>query len=484
MKITFTPDKNNSKPIYIQLTLSICADIDSGLIPAEAMLPSTRDLCESLGVSRDTVVKCYRELKRLSYVDSDSTRNTYVRANAKRNQTPEQQSPGELKEAMVSEFTRSLLREKVRHANSSQFAGLNFGSVPRNHLPIHRWRELMQSLCVPETFRKLEYEPDVLGRIELRQALTKYLHRTKGIQAAEGQLAIFSISAGVLTLLCKLLLSPGSAVAVEEPGYGGIRNIAKSQGAMLIPIPIDDQGMRIDILKQYSGLVRIVYVTPGHHDPSGVIMSTRRRQELIEWATANNVWVIEDDYDGNFYYAGQPPGALWSMAPDTNVIYVSTFWQLLYPLTTISYCLVPTALLPALTAAKELQTESHPEHMVQLILARLLSDGYLERYIRRNKMAFARRRIAFITELTSQMRTLVKVSKVSAGNYFVVTINHPDQQKVLMAAEKVALPLVPTAPYYLHSPVVGEYLLNFTLVPEERIREKVTQFSNLLRLKP
>lgn len=445
------------------------------------MLPSSRELAENLGLSRDTVVKCYRELKRLSYIDSDSTRNTYVRPGTKRNHAHGQQPPAELKEAMVSEFTRSLLLEKVRHANSAQFAGLNFGSVPRNHLPLHRWRELMQHLCVPETFRKLEYEPDVLGRIELRQALTKYLHRTKGIQIAEEQVAIFSISAGVLTLLCKLLLSPGSAVAVEEPGYGGIRNIAKSQGATLVPIPIDDEGIRVDILKQYSGLIRIVYVTPGHHDPSGVIMSNRRRIELIEWAKANNVWVIEDDYDGNFYYTGQPPAALWSMAPDTNIIYVSTFWQLLYPLTTISYCLVPKALLQALTAAKELQTESLPEHMVQLILARLLSDGYLERYIRRNRMAFARRRITFIKELTMQMRGLVEVSKASAGNYFVVKFKHLDQQKVLMAAEKAALPLVPTTPYYFHSPVDGEYLLNFTLVPEEQISDKVLRFSALLK---
>jgi len=481
MIISFKVDKNSSQPIYKQLIDSIIKDIEDGRFDGGTALPSSRDLAESLQIARDTVVKAYRELHRLGYLFSDTTSGTFVNMDRVKNLPSARQSSGRpLDPSRLSSFARKIGRELFKHPSSPDFAGLNYGAVPRAALPMRRWRELMQQNCVPETFRNMEYEPDVLGRPELREALKGYLSRSKGLATQVEQIAVFSVSSGILNVILRLICEPGQAIAVEEPGFGVVRNIARSLNLKINAIPLDSEGLIVSALDQCPDKIKAVYITPNHQDPTGAIMSLKRRQELLEWADKNNAWILEDDYDGNFYYAGEPPEHFWTLNPDANVIYIASFWQILSPLTTISVCVVPQSLVSYITAVKKLQTDDMADTMVQLTLAQLLGDGYLEKHLSRVQKAFAKRRIAAMRALKSVLADKIAISDQSSGNYFRVMFKNLSDSQIVAAAAKAKLPLVSTATYYLGAPVPGEFLFNFTLLSEDNATMAVADFARAL----
>ena len=481
MIISFEPNRDLSEPVYIQLSTTISAAIDSGKLKAGLALPPSRELATSLGLSRDTVISAYKELTRLAYISGDSTKGTYILPRDVSQKDPKDAARKRISDDRLSTFGRQMVNELFKHPSTPSFAALNYGAVPRSELPMRRWREMMQQLCVPETFRKLEYEPNVLGRQELRKAIADYLLRTKNIECNWQQVAIFSLSSGIVNVLCRLLLEPGEVVAVEEPGYGAVKNIAKSQGLVVLPVEVDEQGVSVTALKNYPGKISLIYVTASHHDPSGIIMSTARRKELLAWAESNGVWIVDDDYDGHFYYAGDPPPTLWSLSPESNVIYSATFWQVLYPLTTVGYTVVPESLIPVMSAVKELQTEGISDFMVQLTLSKMLDEGHLEKHLRRVRKPFARRRIALIHELKKQFGSLIDIRNESAGNYFVIYFKQWNQDEVENAALLANLPLVSTRTYYLNKPKAGEFLINFALIDEAEVVEKVSVFAKNLK---
>lgn len=499
MNFLFEANQDSVEPIFIQVANAIAAAIESGKIKVGSQLPSSRELATTLNLSRDTIVNAYRELNRLAYISGATTKGTYVldrddRANRKSqldllSKEPTSKSgsefssdnkSGELDENKLSNLGRQILTQSFKHPSTPSFSALNYGAVPRSALPIRRWRELMQQVCVPETFRKLEYEPNVLGRADLRKAIAAYLFRSKGIDCDWRQVATFSLSAGIINMLFKLLLEPGAVIAVEDPGYGAVKNIAKSHGIQLLPVPVDDQGLSVEALRKYPGTIKMVYVTPCHHDPLGTVMSLARRHELLDWANENNAWIVEDDYDSTFYYGAPPPQTLWSLQPESNVIYSSTFWQLLYPLATIGFTVVPKNLIAVISAAKDLQTEGIADFTVQLTLTKMLEEGHLEKHVRKIQKAFTKKRITLIYELKQQLGTHIEIRNDSAGNYFVVYLRNWSQSKIEAAALEANLPLLSTATYYLQESKADEYLINFSLLNEDEISSMVSLFVSAL----
>jgi GntR family transcriptional regulator/MocR family aminotransferase len=490
LKIDFQYDKKRLEPVYIQLSSCIKDSVDCGKFKPGFALPPSRELAVSLNLSRDTVTNAYRELARLGYIGTDSTRRTYVLSRDHINRQTDYNAAdysevviNELSREKLSRFGKQLSDQLLHHPSSPNFAALNYGAVPRTALPLRRWRELLQNLCLPETFKKLEYEPNVMGRQELRAAIADYVSRTKNISCDWEQVAIFSISSGTIDVLCRLLLEPGAVVAVEEPGYGAVKNIAKSHGLNLLPVRIDREGMCVEDLRNSHQKISMVYVTAAHHDPSGVIMSAARRKELLAWSKTNDVWIVEDDYDGHFYYAGQPPPSIWSLNPNDNVIYSSTFWQVLYPLTATGYAVLPKSLVSAVRAAKEMQTKGISDYLVQMVLTEMLEGGYLEKHLRRVQKPFASRRIALIHELKKHLGASIEIQNESAGNYFVFVITEFSALSIETAASLAGLPIASTATYYLGNAKEGEYLINFALLEEEEIRERVVLFSSKLKMK-
>src|SRR5262249_52236683 len=151
---------------------------------------------------------------------------------------------------------------------------------------------------------------DPRGLPALRAAIARHLAQFRGIACTAERVVVFNSSQQALYALSQLLLDRGDGVWIEDPCYLGARAAFRLAGAALVPVPVDDAGLRVESGVRRAPRARLAYVTPSHHYPTGAMLSLDRRLALLDWAQRRNAWVIEDDYDGEFRYAGQPLTAL------------------------------------------------------------------------------------------------------------------------------------------------------------------------------
>ncbi len=467
---------------YKEISKYIIESIKLGNLSAATPLPPTRVLAETLGVSRDTVLRAYSHLKSMGYLESKGTHSTIV-ANVSLLQESEQTNQ-EIDPSRLSHYANAVSVTQS-HAIAPDFPTFNYGGVPRESLPINRWRQLMQLRTIPSEFRKLSYSMEVQGREELRQALSSYLNTGKGLSTKPSEIAIFNISFSATSLICRLLLEPGDLVAVEDPGFGGIKNVAEYLGLGIYPVPLDNQGLMVSKLSEAPAPVKLVYVTPDHQDPSGVTMSLERRKSLLSWAVKNGAWIIEDNYDGFLNYGGRLPPSLKSMDQNDSVIYLSTFWQMLYPLNTICYLVVPQLLMPVLLKSK-VQTESLTEAILQLTLADIISDGFLQKHARKLERLFGSKLRALICELQKRLGSEVKIQSQFGGLTCLMRTQTWVESEVLEAASVVAFPLTSLANHYYDKAPGGEFLIYFPGLPDEEtdLQNLLAAFCNQLSERP
>jgi GntR family transcriptional regulator/MocR family aminotransferase len=363
---------------------------------------------------------------------------------------------------------------------SPNFPQLDYGAVPREALPVKRWREVMQNLSRPTQFRHFKYEMEVLGRSELRQALVLHLNRSHNLACSVNEISVFNISANAVELLCQLLLEPNDIIAVENPGFGGIKNIALYQQIGLAPVAVDDEGLIVEELDKLPRVPKLIYVTPSSQDPTGVPMSLSRRMQLLAWSVRNHAWIIEDDYDGYFRQEKKDLPSLKSLATSNNVIYVSSFWQVLYPLTTTSFIVAPENLMAVMERSKA-QGFGITETMVQLVLAEMLSDGYFYKHIRKWDKIFSGRRRALCYELNQALGERVFIPNQSGGLNCLVRIDAWSSESILACADRAGLPMVSTEDFYLINKRRDEFLVRFATQSEEQLKMTVKRFVRLLK---
>jgi len=470
--------RKHQKIGYRDLIDKFVGEIEAGVLIKGASLPSSRDLAVDFGISRDTVVRCYRYLQDHAYITSDGPRGSFVSYEHPSNPQPDAAPP--LDQSRLSNFGRLYLEERGLNLFLVDFPRLNYGAVPREYLPVKRWRELMQLHSKPNHFRSLNYETETLGRSELRRAISSYLQRSKNLLTVPEQIAVFSISVGAVELLCRLLLSEGDVIAVENPGFGGIKNIAAYRGLEVVPIDIDREGLIVQDLDRLERTPKLIYVTPNSQDPSGIQMTLSRRTELIEWCKKNRAWLIEDDFDGFYLHGKAQLPSLYSLDAAGNVIYISTFWQVLYPLTTTGFILAPQNLMAVIEKSKA-HTHGIPETMVQLTLADMLDSGYLQKHVRLTGKTFGSRLRAFCYQAKRLLGEQISINRQCAGLNCLINLPAYPLELVLRAADAAELPLVSTQHFYSKKSHPTEYLVNFAAISEEQSKNALQKFVQILR---
>jgi len=191
--------------------------------------------------------------------------------------------------------------------------------------------------------------PDPAGYMVLREAIAAYLGVSRGVTCSPEQVVITAGYQGALTLIIRTLLQPGDAVWIEDPVYYAAADALRAGGACLVPIPVDAEGMCIEQAVSKGGSARLAVVTPAHQYPLGVALSLPRRLALLAWARAHSAWIVEDDYDGEFHYAGRPLPALKSLDDPDVVIYAGSFSKVLFPGLRLGYLVVPWRLMERMT---------------------------------------------------------------------------------------------------------------------------------------
>jgi GntR family transcriptional regulator/MocR family aminotransferase len=227
------------------------------------------------------------------------------------------------------------------------------------------------------------------------------------------------------------LLEPGDQVAVEDPGYVPVRRLFGALGAKVVGVPVDDQGLVVDLLPPSA---RIVYVTPSHQYPLGMTMSMPRRRALLRWAERHDAAVIEDDYDTEFRYVDRPLEPLQSLDADGRVVYVGSFSKTFSPSVRLGFAAVPKPLAGPITALRQL-IDWHPPIAMQTALAGFIDDGLLDKHIRRNRRVYAERHHILTEALSGSLAEHLTPRAAHAGLHIAAVLRRGlRENEVLQAA--------------------------------------------------
>lgn len=485
MDFVLTLSQGNRQPVYKQVSDALKLAILSGRLKPGERLPSTRDLADSMNVSRFTVIRSYEELAAQGYIQTTSGSGTFVN----------KEIPGHLDDMKSRELLRPptnfdfpdtklsvygervMNSEEIKSADVELFAELNYGAPTIDQLPLTRWKEMLYKATRYQDGNMLDYSGDPFGYFPLREAIANYLIRSRSVKCTADRIAIFSGAQGALDLVGRLLIDAGDSVALENPGFPGARRSMLTLGADPVPVPVDEQGMMVEHLQSLNSQIKLTYVTPSHHDPTGVVLSLPRRIALLDWAESSNSFIIEDDYDSEYRYGDKPMPSLQGLDENDRVIYLSTFWKVLYPVVRIGYIVLPRRLVSVIHRAKSLIERDFPL-LEQRALTDFIDEGHLERHIKRTRVSYAKRRAALVQAVTKHFGKRIFISPVSAGMHLLVRFGDDfDDAQVLKAARDSQVSLVSTVNHYLKNPRSGEFLMGFAHLPEENIQTSVQQFA-------
>ncbi|MGH6912220.1 MAG: PLP-dependent aminotransferase family protein [Geminicoccales bacterium] len=462
-------------PRYAQLIRALKAAMLSGRIVTGTRLPATRTLAGELGLSRNTVLIAYDQLRAEGFVEGRVGAGTYVAALTvtPRPQTRQGEVPAQ------SRYTR-----RLRRTHESGFSrkhrdlayNLQYGEPVTNPAVMRAWQRELGRAAVHTRF---DY-PDIHGLPSLRDAVCDYLARRRGIQAQHEDVLIVNGAQQAFALAARVLVEEGETVVLEDPNYFGTRQIMQAHGARIAAVRTDAEGLVCAALPA-SG-VRLVCVTPSHQFPGGSVLSLSRRLELLRYAGRQRCWIVEDDYDGEFRYDAHPLAALRALDEGDRVIYVGTFSKMLFPSLRLGFMVLPVSLRDDFAAAKRLADMGTPA-IEQAALASFMTGAGFERHLRQASRTLKARRRALLSGLRRQAGQRVEIVDSQAGMHVVVWLRGYSRagcEALVDRARRYGLGLYSIAPHYMKPPARQGLLLGYAALPVAEIEEAMRLFGRCL----
>ena len=440
-------DRSGRRGLREQLQQQLRLAIQQGRLPAAALLPPSRTLARELGVARSVVVDAYEQLTADGYLGARQGSGTHVLPTTKAVPT------GPTVDSERAHTVRLV------------------GGLPDPALfPRAEWLRHYRWTLNTVPNQQLGY-PGPLGALALREALTEYVTRVRGVVVRPDRVLITSGLTQAITLLCRALRNRGAeTIAAEDPGFGFHREAVANTGLRVVPIPVDDDGLDVVRLAEHN--VAAVLVAPAHSYPSGAVLSPARRTALIEWAHANDALVIEDDYDAEFRYDRAPIGALQGLAPE-RVAYAGCASKSLTPALRLGWIAVPGQLVEDVVRQKLLD-DMGTTMLEQLTLARFIDTGGLTRHLRRVRPIYRRRLDAAVQAVATSLPDAVP-KRVAAGLHLYVQLPHwCDELRLVASAYKRGL-LIEGASWHWSVPrsAPPALVLGYGAIDEHAIRDGV-----------
>lgn len=401
--IVFQGDSDT--PRYRQLYAYIRDLILNGSLQAGVQLPSSRELAAEIGVARNTVIAAYELLADEQFVDSAVGRGTVVR------EIPARALPGLKRAAPAPQPGNAAVEQPLR---------LGFALPDAGHFPSPAWEKVLRGAL--RQAAAAESRPPLAGVRRLRKLVGAYLGAYRGVRCREEQVLITSGGQQGLYLAAMVLRAFSEQVYVEEPGYLGARQAFSACGFQLRPLPVDEQGARFErVLLPPAGGPKVVYLTPSHQFPLGSTLSLERRLEILNWAGEAGGWIIEDDYDAEYRYDGEPLTALAGLDSAQRVIYVGTFSKVLSPELRVGYMVVPEALRERFHAAKRF-SDGAGATLMQNAIADFIQGGYFQAHLRQTRTLYRGKRDRLL-QLLGQYRLPVSVQMRPHGMHLTLMLD-------------------------------------------------------------
>ncbi len=302
---------------------------------------------------------------------------------------------------------------------------------------------------------------DGRGDVSLRRALARWLRHTRGVVASPDNLIVVQGSQMGLDLVARTLLRPGDIAVVEEPGYPPLRAALLARGARLLPLPVDPHGLDVDALCDVDVDVRAVFVTPHHQYPTTVSLAPERRARLLAWAAARRVAIVEDDYDHEFHFRGQPLAPLLADDRAGVVVHVGSLSKILAPGLRKGFVCGPRAVVSALLRARR-SVDRQGDAVMEAAIAELIDDGELLRHARRMRRLYRERRDVLIAALRATFGAAIDVDVPAGGMALWLRVSDgTDVARWRRAARRRGLVLQATESLYLAPTVPTALRLGF-----------------------
>lgn len=472
------PLLNEDEPLSRQIYLWFRQAILHDEMKSNERLPSTRELAEHLDVSRTVVVLAYEQLLAEGFIRGRPGSGTYVAEGLGSVRPNLRASRAKVR---LSCFGRAVaeaapkIEIPARRATSLRY-DFEYGRSDIELFPFETWRRMLLRHARKAPVRELDYAP-AGGSVALREALAVHLRRSRAVVCDPSQVIVVSGSQQALDLIARVLVERGDRVAMENPCYQGAREVLRSIGARLLPVPVDADGLNPANLPERA---RLALVTPSHQFPTGAILPLARRLALLDWARRADALVVEDDYDGEFRYEEQPLQSLQGLDTDGRVIYIGTFSRTIFPALRIGYLIVPKSLTAVFTSAKWL-CDRHTATLEQETLAEFISSGMYERHLRRVRRSNAARRKVMLDAIDRYLGDRVQVTGYGAGAHVVLWSNRRiAESTVLDAAASRGVGIYGISPYFLTQPAKSGFMLGYSRMKEADIREGIRRLRQVL----
>lgn len=477
-------DNYSSIPLYHQLYNVIRKSISTGKLKAGLKLPGTRTLAKEFKVSRNTILLAFEQLIAEGYIKGKAGAGTYVT-----NEFPDKLTKEVKKQKQADDFLINLKSKNAPTLDSHEqrimpennFVPFQHGIPSVKDFPFDLWIK---------TFNKVmrRFSESQLSKIEgsgykdLKEEISKYLQTYRAVNCTPDQIFIVNGSQQGLYLLSRTLMKEGNNFLLEDPFYFGVKDAIRSSKVNIIPIPVDEEGIKIDYaIKNFSN-ANFIYTTPSHQYPLGSTMSNSRRLKLLDFAGENNIWIIEDDYDGEFRYTGNPLPSLQGMDKNGKVIYLGTFSKVLFPGLRLGYLVLPSIDTVEALAAERKVIDRQSPILEQLVLAEFMKCGHFTRHIRKMRMLYKERQENLISEIKKELGGIIEIQPSASGMHVLAWLpEHLDDKAVCKELRYNGLTTFPLSNLILKYKQKSALVLGYTAFNSEEIKWGVKILRNTIK---
>jgi GntR family transcriptional regulator / MocR family aminotransferase len=457
----------DGRSLYEQLFESLRQEIIKGELKANDALKPIRVLAEEQKISNNTVSRAYQQLLAEGYIRSVKGSGYYVEKLAALPKT----------EIMVNNPKPASVR--------TNFIPLKYDFSYDNYLtdyfPWTKWGKYMQSALLEESCSyKIGYERNE-GNVELRKSLCQYINNSRGVNCDWNQIVICAGTQYAMDIITNLLCEEEHEVGVEDPSFVGMQQIFINKGYTITSLPMTDQCINLDELNKSK--CKLLYITPSHQFPTGIITSLEARKKILDWVQNNNAIVIENDYDNEFLFGEKPLPSIQSLSNGQNVIYLSTLSKVLSPSLRCAYFVLPYELLEVYEEKYKYYYSALPTYN-QTALANFIKDGHLEKHVRKMSLLNKRKYNIFYNIMEEQLAGIVQISPAPAGSHVLVRIPAcSDQESLILRMRMKGIGIYGVKQYWRNHENAPEnvFLFGFNSLYEEEIEGACFEFARSLK---
>lgn len=468
-------------PRHARIQRAIRQLILDGALDVGKPLPASRALAKSLGVSRDTVESAYSQLHAEGFIERRVGSGSFVSERAQR-----------LSRRGATQHL-SLRRESPRLSQRGaamfQGGGVRESLAPRpfapgvpetRGFPLQTWERLERQVLKEYGARALAHSHPQ-GMEPLRRAIADHVNLERGGRATFERVLVLTSSQQALTLCATVLLDDGDRIFIEDPVYHGARKAFDAAGLACVPVPLDAQGMQVARLVDMAQPGKAVYLTPSHQFPTGTTLALDRRLAVIEWARQHHAWIIEDDYDSEFHYAGRPTACVQGLDAHDRTIYIGTFTKSLFPGLRIAYMVLPSQLVAPMTVARTLM-DGHNASIPQLTLARFMEGGHFGAHVRAMRGVYADRLDALVRLVRKHLADFVE-PRVPVGGMQMpcILIRNIPEREAIDTARRAGIDLLGLAALHASNKHKAGFLMGFAAYTPDEMEAAVKKLVGLLR---